>query len=505
MVIKCEICGQEMEVIGEVDDGQTVPCPYCGKEFVYRKPSRIELPTGPVRPRKPAASEDDVPELPSEERKPKLGIRRPQTPQGTSPEASRANDLVRQVEARAQAEAQKARTKRIKAQVNNIIALLVLAGIGFAGYKGWRIWKGDETVELPPSVENIVEKLTPADAAAEQEAAAAKRAAEDAARAEAERQRELERKRQREAKEAEEAEKRAEEKKRLEEFFAVRNGFAGARLAYWSELPKEQRPGACEGSFGLVIPRGRGRCEYFQIASRTDEMTIKRLSDKVPPQEISQSEYEKLMTEHGGFFLKDGTAYFVTASGNKKIWTAPTNRGESFSPAKCVFGDAYPILGERLIETVGRGFEVYFAVDDKAEPIKVKSVKFEDVIDYETFEKIARDIVVRLKRRGEPPSLKLKKTKRTVVFYDGSHIAKGMNGVTKIPRKRPTNRTDSRRLWEEWYRLRDIALQEEREIQRKHDEARRKRAEWQAKINEPPSAFEIRRVLCAGVITIKRK
>ena len=509
MIIKCGICGQEMEIAGEIADGQAVQCPTCGEKTVYSKPARIDLPTGAARPRKVSSaraseSVEDVPELPSEEAPPKLRLRRPQPMASQTPD--RANNLVNQVEARANAKEKQAKAQRRKAMFSNVFALLVLAGIGFGGYKAYRVWKSGEAVELPSSVENIVERLKPADADTA-EAAAAKRAAEDAARDEAERQRELERKRQREAKEAEEAERRAEEKKRLEEFFAVRNGFAGAKLAYWSELPKEQRPGVCEGSFGLVIPRGRGRCEYFQIASRADGLTVRRLSDKVSPKEIDRAEYEKLMTEHGGFFLKDGTAYFVTASGNRKIWTAPTRRGESFSPAKSVFDDAYPILGERLIETTGRGFEVYFAIDDKAEPIKVGSVKFDGEVGYEAFEKVARDIVVRLKRRGEPPSLKVKKTKRTVVFYDGSHIAKGMNGVTKIPRKEPTNRTDRRRMWEsgEWYRLRDIALREESEIRRNHDEARRKRAEWQAKMNEPPSAFEIRRVLSAGVVTVKRK
>lgn len=500
MIIKCGICGQEMEVAGEIADGQTVQCPTCGELSVYSKPARIDLPTGAARPQRPTdASAEDVPELPFEEAQPKLRLRRPQPAASRTPD--RANNLVNQVEARANAKEKQAKAQRRKAMFSNVFALLVLAGIGFGGYKAYRIWKDGEAVELPSSVENIVEKLKSTDADAE-EAAAAKRAAEDAARAEAERQRELERKRQREAKEAEEAERRAEEKKRLEEFFAVRNGFTGAKLAYWSELPKEQRPGVCEGSFGLVIPRGRGRCEYFQIASRTDGLTVRRLSDKVPPKEIDRAEYEKLMTEHGGFFLKDGTAYFVTASGNKKIWTAPTSRSESFSPAKSVFDDAYPILGERLIETTGRGFEVYFAIDDKAEPIKVGSVKFDGTVGYEAFEKVARDIVIRLKRRGEPPSLKVKKTKRTVVFYDGSRIATDINGVTKIPRKEPTNRTDT---WLKWKRLRDVALSEESEIRRNHAEARRKRAEWQAKMNEPPSAFEIRRVLSAGVVTVKRK
>lgn len=500
MTIKCGACGQDLEIAGTIADGQPILCPVCGETTAYSRPSRIELPTGASRPRSPdpappSENDADIPDLPSEEARPKLHIRRPQATNAAA--SGRANDVVRQVEARTNAERKRARAKRLKAQVNNVVALVVLAAIGFGGYKVYRVWKGDETLELPSAVEGLVGKLKQANEEAE-----ARQAAEDAARAEAERQRELERMREREAKEAADAEKRNAEKKGQEAFFAVRNGFAGAKLAYWGELPKERRPGACECSFGLLVPRGRGRCEYFRIDSRTDGLTVWRLSDKVPPKEVPKAEYEKLMTEHGGFFLKDGAAYFVTASGKGKITAAPTGRGERFCPAKTVFGDAYPILGERLIETAGRGFDVFFALDEKSEPVKVASVTFDGEVGYASFEKVARDIADSVRKRSEPPSAKVAKTKRTVVFYDGSRIGTDVNGVTRIPRKRPTNNTDTLRRWLD---LRDVALREEAEIQRKHAETRRAREEWRKKMNEPPSDFEVRRVLAAGVVTVKRK
>ncbi len=488
MIIKCGICGQEMEVIGEIADVQPVQCPYCGKEFVYRKPTRIDIPTDTTEPTVPtneSESVEDIPELPPEYIHPKLRLRRPQS---ITPQTSHwGNDLVSQVEARAKAEERKAKAQRTKAMFNNIVALAILAGICFGGYKAYRVWKSNETAEPQPlSVETVIEKV-------KSDAADAKRAAEAAARAEAERLR------KEKVKEMEEAKKRAA-KKQLDEFSAVQNGFAGARLAYWSELPKNQRPGACDDSFGLIIPRGRGRHEYFQIASRTDGLTIKRMSDKAPPQEVPQTEYEQLMTEYGGFFLKDGTAYFVSASGSKKTWRAPTRRGESFCPAECVFGDAYPIIGERTINTIECGFDVYFAADEKSKPIKVDSVKFDGKIDYDAFEKVARDIGIGRKRKASPPHFKAKQVKRTVVFYDGALIARGFNGVvTKIPRKPPyRNRV-------EWNALCAIAQREEYEIQRNQEEARRERAKWQAKMNEPPSAFEISQLLRAGIVTIKRK
>lgn len=504
MIITCRTCGHDLEVAGTISDGQAVHCPICGETTVYSKPSRIELPTGTSRPRGPEVAPSprengaDVPELQPEVSRPKLYVRR--LPSQGKESSGRAPDVVRQVEARADAERKRARARRLKAQVNNFIALVVLAAIGFGGYKAYRGWKGGEKVEILAAVEGLVGKLK--SLGGESEAEANRRAAEAEARTEGERQRELERTREREAQEAAAAEKRNAEKKWLEAFFAVRNGFAGAKLAYWGELPKKRRPGACEGAFGLLVPRGRGRCEYFRVDSRADGLTVWRLSDKVPPKEVPQAEYEKLMTEHGGFFLKDGVAYFVTASGKGNSWTAPDGRGQSFSPARTVFGNAYPILGERLIETAGRGFDVFFALDEKSDPVKVGSVTFDGEVDYAAFEKAARDIASRLRKKGEPPSLKVSKTRRTVVFYDGSRISRDVNGVTRIPRKPPNNRTDDRIRWSN---LRDIALREESEIQRKHAEARRAREEWRKKMNEPLSDFEIRRVLTAGIVTVKRK
>lgn len=93
VIITCGICGNNIELVGNVADGQHIRCPFCGKTSAYRKPSRIELPP----------------------RKPKLGVRRPQARQETSAEADRANDLVQQVEARADAKARKARAARRKA------------------------------------------------------------------------------------------------------------------------------------------------------------------------------------------------------------------------------------------------------------------------------------------------------------------------------------------------------------------------------------------------------
>ena len=65
----------------------------------------------------------------------------------------------------------------------------------------------------------------------------------------------------------------------------------------------------------------------------------------------------------------------------------------------------------------------------------------------------------------------MKKFNQTVVLYDGAHIARGMNGVTKVPRKRPNNR--NYKEWFDWPDLYDQALRQENEARRVAEEGDR--------------------------------
>ncbi len=343
MHIRCAVCGQELECNEVAEDGQSVVCPCCGKSFVYSKP--------------------------------KLGVRRPAQMTQTSDGASR---LVNQVEARANAERRRARLKRIKAFFNNVFALILLAGIGFGGYKAYEHFYGSEAESKEESLIARVES-------------AAKRE-EETLRAELARRKELTEKRQREMEEA-----KKKEKTRL--FYETRESFAGARLGYWSELAKGRRPGASEGDFGLVVPVERGKCEYYKVSSRKGGVTVLRLSDTTEPQEISPSDYEQMMKSRGGFFLKEGVAYFVSPSGSKKSWPAPRGKGATFRPAQCVFGEAYAILEDRLFETGERCFDVYLSSDGAAGPVKVDTVRFDETVDYAAFARAASDLLLEIRSR----------------------------------------------------------------------------------------------------------
>ena len=488
MIVECGICGNAMDVGDDIADGQRVVCPHCGEISEFRRPPRVELPTDFSRTTDSSEDSSNVPP-----RKTKLSLRPPQHSQEASSGARRSNDYVRQVEARAAAEARKKRAARIKARLNNLIALLVLAGLGYGGYVLWRTWQGGAKIELPHLGESRVEVPSPSGAT------------KDAALRDADRQRELERERQREAKEAEESKRRGDEQRRKEVYLSIVNGFAGAKLAYWGELPKNGRPGATEGTFGLAVPKGHDRCEYFRVDSHVGGLKVCLLSEKSEPQDVAKSEYEKMMVEHGGFFLKDGRAYFVTVSRNKKVYKAPTSRNESFSPAKSIFGVAYPIVAERQIDTKERGFDVLFAADDKAEPVKVGDVPFDGEVGYAAFAEVVRKIIADQRRNAIQPNFKAKTVKRTVVFYDGVYVAKGVNGETKVPRKWRSNVHNNTVEYNRYLGLCNEARRQEREQKEAVEEAKKARAEWNAKMKAQPTEYEIGQVLRAGVVTIRMK
>lgn len=484
MIVECGVCGNAMEVGDDIADGQRVVCPHCGETSEFRRPSRVELPTDLSRTTDSSGVPSDAPP-----RKAKLSLRPPQHSQEASSGARRSNDYVRQVEARANAEERKKRVARIKARLGNLIALLVLAGLGYGGYVLWRTWQGGVKIELPHLGESRVEEPSTTGESSR----------------EAERQRELERERQREAKKAEESKRRGDEQRRKDEYLSIVNGFAGAKLAYWGELPKSGRPGATEGTFGLAVPKGRDRCEYFRVDSHVGGLKVRLLSEKSEPQDVAKSEYEKMMVEHGGFFLKDGKAYFVTVSKDKKLWRAPTSRNESFSPAKSIFGVAYPIVAERKIDTKERGFAVLFAADEKAEPVKVEDVPFDGEVGYAAFAEVVHKIIADQRRNAIQPNFKAKTVKRTVVFYDGLYIAKGMNGETKIPRKWRSNVHNNTVEYNRYLGLCNEARRQEREQREAVEEAKKARAEWNAKMKAQPTEYEIEHALRAGVVTIKMK
>jgi len=144
MTIKCSVCGQLMESEGDLIDGQHVKCPSCGETTVYRKPSRIALPTEgrATGVPKPGAPSDDVPELSVENKKPKLALRRPGSiPTGGNPAD---NALVKNVKDRLKAETRRRFWQRFRTKGGNLVSIVVMLAVLFVGWKVYRHFTGEK-------------------------------------------------------------------------------------------------------------------------------------------------------------------------------------------------------------------------------------------------------------------------------------------------------------------------------------------------------------------------
>ena len=487
MNIKCGICGSEIVIEGGLLDGQHVLCPYCGGKSEYRKPTRIELPHE-IERRAAALDEealesDDVPEMPAYKRNPNLYIRRP-SENGSGDECGRRNALVDQVEARAKAESRRKLMMKLKKLASNVFASAVFVGIVAGGFKAYRALKSCPTGRsLSGSVNRVEDANVLTNSTAESNGVVPV----------------LQKSVPHEDMQESAAEKPVS--KELSDFEVATNRFVGCKVSYWGKLPKSKRPGSVDGLFYLLVPTRGGAGEYYEIrSSATNALRMIRLTEKQESRKpFAADGYAKLLTDRGGFLVSDGVAYLVTPTGSKKSYQAPTRVGESFDPAEAVFGAAYPAA--QKMDTANLSFEVSFAFGKEDNPTKISEVRFGKSVPYEAFEKVAAFLAKEIRRKGAPLTLKTKKFKRTVVLYDGRLTSRGVGGVTKVPRNFPNARGER---YVDWVRLRDEALRQESEVQRYEAEARRARKEWNERINGPVTESEIRKILLAGSVIVKR-
>lgn len=478
MNIKCGLCGKDIVVADEMADGQHILCPYCGGKSEYRKPTRIELPQDVVRQTQDqeaegngetAQGDDEIPEIPAYRRNPNLYIRRPGE-NGANAGNGRRNALVDQVTARAKAEARRKLMAKLKKFATNVFALVVLAALALAGFRFYKSKGGSGGSSVPDADSRLGDApVRTADDGFVADVPGARGAGRDA---------------------------RGDQKGNSDNdasgsYEEVKGKFVGCRVSYWGKLPKSERPGAVDGKFHLFVPTRNGVGEYYEIDSvATNVITLVRLTEKREARKPGDgTDYAKLLTERGGFVMKENVAYLVTPSGSAKSHQAPTRKGEEFNPAEAVFGTAYSAA--QKMNANGLRFEVSFVFDEKDEPRKVAEVRFGSSVPYESFAKVAASLADEIWRKSE--SLKVKPFRRTVVLYDGLTITRGSGGVTKVPRQGPSTRDNN---YGKWRRLRDEALRQESEAQRSVAEAKRARENW--------LEATTKRILLAGTVRVKR-
>lgn len=478
MIIKCGFCGKEIEVADAIADGQHVRCPFCEEKFSYRKPTRIPLPTEIV-----ASSE-----APAKPSKPKIALIRPSSQTALEGHRYSSAKMMKQQKTEAKRRAKKALAIRVG-------GFLVLLVIGMITYQIFRSW--NEMSSIPPQsfepdvtlqsgsdvrIEALESKSPPEDvgeAGREQlpEQTASDRDLEDSNRIEIDRKKEY-----------------------ADKFMKMRDGFQGATVSYWRKLAENKRPGRLMGEWPLLVSTGSESVDIYILGSDTNGNFHAELIDaEGNVNRLDSGETIRLLKEKGGYLYSDGMAYMISPSDSSKRFQAPQPGSGKFNPSEAVFANLYQIASRMNVEKLR--FDVYFTVDEKTEPIKIGTVSFGETIGHEAFSKAVASYAQGLRRKQANLNLKVKKIRKTVVFYDGAHISRGLGGVTKIPRKRPDNR--NYREWLEWPELYDQALRQEYAQKRAEEDAKRARREWTEKINGPATRDEIQKVLSAGFVTVK--
>ena len=90
----------------------------------------------------------------------------------------------------------------------------------------------------------------------------------------------------------------------------------------------------------------------------------------------------------------------------------------------------------------------------------------------------------------------------SVVFYEGTMIAKGGNGVTKVPYNPPA---DSGKEYYRWVGLRDEAQRQEREAARIEAENKANAPDLIYLIVGPPTDAEVDRLLRSTTVSFDRR
>ena len=485
MLIVCGNCGQKIEIDAATPDGTHVKCPYCNEKTTFSRPKRIEIPGVPRKTpvvRRPELTPKPAP-APS-----------PRADYEAALRAKQVAEIEGRVQGAEQRKANAAAHDQKQAQRHEIVAfakivILLVALVVIAG-AGWWFWNWQQVKR-----ENARQAAA---VAAQRLAEAEQRKAEERAKREAEREAERAR---RAAEQAEQqrktAERRAEkERKRAEEeaaraareaartagrklFDATEEAFAAGAFHFISALPASKTPGAREGTFYYILPRPETARRSFVVceSSASGTVTCSRLFENGDREPYGDS----------GDFLKnvDGQDYLMLApdknlyfhSRRRKDHVGEISKSQIESVVEAFFGGIAKDVMCFIPDFQDLTFEIVFVPRTsgpkaKPNPIIVETVGYG--MPY-SIGKVRDAIQDAFPDKGtSAKKSKRKRSKRTVVFWDGAVIKRGIDGVTYVPRSCPgsgyySGQSLSVRTRDQWSSLYDEAIRQE-ELERQADE-----------------------------------
>ena len=454
MNIKCGLCGNDIVVADGLADGQHILCPYCGGKSEYRKPTRIELPTGAERRRQaPAASvlaDATVAEIkikrpemvPAEVKKPLRVIRKDENPsenQGTTEKQMVSRRLhMAEEHARFYEEMKDIEHRRkMREKINGVLMLFAVAlcAAGIYWYVGYRNEQRQRTELVLAEERNRLD----AEHAENERKERARREEEEKAIRE---KRLAEEKRRKEENERLQAE-RAKEANALQEskvlYRKVCTLFGDGAFDFLKTLPTNSLPGKVAGEFYFLLPfLDNGEIVVCQSTTNGIE-SVCRLDGSGKRTPFDADTFLASLQGKDYLMACGDRVYFQ--SKRKKAHVSPISKKEVVDLVKEFFGDIAPEVKRLDIDPDGLRFEIVFI------PSETKKVIIADTIEYGaqySLSKVREAIEDAFPMRATSfsSSTNRKRYKRTVVFWDGAHIKKGVDGVTYVPRVAPIRAYD---------------------------------------------------------------
>ena len=458
-------------------------------------PTRVELPGEAFQRRSVAPTDtsgaNDVPDMPAERTKPKLGIRRrPSTEQNNNV----VSNAVASVEERYNAAARKERAERLKKGISNFISIVLLIALLAGGYVAYDHWKKGDISDVASTLidsisqEHESEQQDHVDTADND----AQEIKTDVAPVQKQEQPIVQKE--------ETPDTTIKDTAATESYVQIVNRLHGARLMLWRNLDKSQKPGKVDAVFIALIPVSRGNVSCYEITSTKNGISsVARVNKDGIRENVAVSAFESQLESKGGFIYLDGVMYAFRAKTANKEWQAPRT-GETFDPANQYFGSLLNVIDEFGLDASKLKYEVSFVPPNGGDAISIADIKHGKTLRYDSFEKIAAPIAKNAQLKTVS-GFKPQKYKKTVVFYDGAFVGKGHGGETLVPRQWAQAQSGPKYI--QWVSLRDEAYRQEREAQRVAEENARKAAERKAKLNASPDSQTIRKVLQEGKIIIR--
>lgn len=263
-----------------------------------------------------------------------------------------------------------------------------------------------------------------------------KDAAEREKRREEAAKREAEREKRRQAEQ-----ERVESERRLRELFEeALKGFAGASSVVAADFPEEKSPLSfkTDGRFFAADLKYVGEQKMYEVLVAGGKLSaVRMLSRKEGMADVSPDDFKKHIDESIVFVKGESGPTWICGRVKSRLSVAVPEIGSEFTPLASFLGDGHAVMRSLKIPSPDVKFRLTLQGGKPGGDIPIGVFKASenigsDAIRAKTRERLTEQKLKDAEKGLKPP--KMKKVKRTVVFYEGEKVFKAMNGITKVPR-----------------------------------------------------------------------